>query len=615
MAGLATVLLCMAFSLTANGQAPTDSTVTGSVREAASDSTKPILLPPVVVSAQRAAPPGEAAWIPSSARFLYPDDGSKLLLGDLRITSPLPASADLRLYGLPVDQTARDYVWEHRIGGPKTAVFGSRTKINPDIVEVELHPFLMSHRFRDTNGSLELRPMFQSTHLHALSLSSDAIERRATVWIADGSGESTPRFQVVTGLRQSDVVPLLKAAVPELRVIPRYLDSQTHASLRVGDQTIEGFFLFGRERGDWRETTDGVEGAVVENTRQDLAIVRFEHLLPHASKLTAGISWEGDHVDSEHRYGEFVERTRSTSHTVNPRIAYSTRRDAVTVWASQFLVESESGGSVWRGSVDAGAEGRATLGWFTIQPSLAFQHFHGEGTILHGVTARVHPDQVTLMAGYGTYADYFVFHDGIFGSVFDPGGAQRPQLANHYVASIQYTPKGRRPFDLIRVTGVRKDLDVDLWGSRTRVGVLSWDLMAARGGKTSWEIACLTNDARTRDGPLVGMIPFSARAGISGDLGRSFNVSVEANFRSGSIAAYRVPGPRFGERFKLDPSHYLNLALTRRFSILDRPANLTVMVFNALAVAGSRAELTVDQYGRRYDAPCWANIRLRYELW
>lgn len=615
MTGLAAFLLCAAFSFPANEQAATDSTVTGSVREAASDSTKPILLSPVVVSGQRAAPPGGADWIPSSARFLYPDDGSKLLLGDLRITSPLPASADLRLYGLPVDQTARDYVWGHRIGGPKTAVFGSRTKINPDIVQVALHPFLMSHQFRDTNGSLELRPTFQTTHRHALSLSSDAIERRAAVWIADRSGESTPRFQMVTGLRQSDVVPLLKAAVPELRAIPRYLDSQTHARLRVGDQSIEGFFLFGRERGDWRETTNGVEGAVVENTRQNLAIVRFERLLPHASTLTGGISWEGDHVDSERRYGEFVERTQSTSHTVNPRIVYSTRRDAVTVWASQFLVESEPGGSAWQSSVDGGAEGRATLGWFTVQPSLAFQRFHGEGTMLHGVTARVHPDQVTLIAGYGTYADYFVFHSGIFGSVFDPGRAQRPQSANHYVASFQYTPKRRRPFDLIRIAGVRKDLDVDLWGSRTGVRVLSWDLMAARGGKTSWEIACLTNDAQTSDGPLVGMIPFSARAGISGDLGRSFNVSVEANYRSGSIAEYRAPGPRFGERFKLGPSHYLNLALTQRFSILDRPANLTVTVFNALAVAGSRAELAVDQYGRSYDAPCWANIRLRYELW
>ena len=51
------------------------------------------------------------------------------------------------------------------------------------------------------------------------------------------------------------------------------------------------------------------------------------------------------------------------------------------------------------------------------------------------------------------------------------------------------------------------------------------------------------------------------------------------------------------------------------FEILNRPANLTVTVFNALALAGSRAELTVDEYGRRYDAPCWANLRLRYDVW
>src|SRR5262245_27483199 len=215
-------LLFAAFSFPLNGQATTDSTVTSRIREAASDSTKPILLSPVVVSAKRTRT-GDAAWIPSSARSLYPDDGSKLLLGDLRITSPLPASAELRLYGLPVDQTARDYVWGHRIGGPTTAVFGSRTKINPDVVQVELHPFLMSHQYRDTNGSLDLRPSFQSAHPQALSLSSDAIERRATLYAARGSGGSTPQLQVLTSIRHSDVVPLLETLVPELRVIPRYL--------------------------------------------------------------------------------------------------------------------------------------------------------------------------------------------------------------------------------------------------------------------------------------------------------------------------------------------------------------------------------------------------------
>lgn len=613
--GLTALLLCGAFSLSVNGQAASDSAITGTVHEAASDSTKPILLPPVVVSAKRGPHPRDAGWIPSSARFLYPDDGSKLLLGDLRVSSPLPASAELRLYGLPVDQTARDYVWGHRIGGPTTAVFGSRTKINPDVVQVALHPFLMSHQFRDTNGSLELNPTFQASHPQSLSLSSDAIERRATFFMARGSDVSTPRLQVVTSLRHSDAVPFLESAVPELRVIPRYFDWQSYTSLRMGDQTIEGFFLFGREKGNWIETIDGVEGAVLENTRQNLAIVRYQRLLPHESKLSVGASWEGDHVNSEHRYGDFIEQKGGVSHIVNPRIVYSMRRDMVTAWASHFLVEPEPGGSAWRSSVDGGVEGRATLGWFTLQPSLSFQRFHGEGTMFHGMTARVHPNELTLIAGYGTYGDYFVFHDGIFGSVFDPGGAQRPQLAYHYVASAQYEPKQRRPFDLIRVTGVRKDLDVDLWESRSDVRVLSWDVMVARGGKTSWEVALLKNDVRRSDGPLVGMIPYSLRAGVNGDLGRWYNVSAEANYRSGSMAEYRAPGPRFGERFELDPSHYLNLALTRRFSILNRPANLTVTVFNALAMAGSRAELTVDRYGRRYDAPCWANLRLRYELW
>lgn len=620
--GLAAILLCAAFSLPPNAQAATDSATTGSVREAASDSTKPIRLPTVVVSARRAhrpesgTRPGDAAWIPSSARSLYDDDGSKLLFGDLRISSPLPASADLRLYGLPVDQTARDYVWGHRIGGPTTAVFGSRTKINPDIVQVALLPYLMSHRYRDTNGSLELQPVFQSNHAQSVSLSSDAIERRVTAYLAQGSNESPSQLQIVTGLRQSDVAPFLKSAVPELKVIPRYFDSQTHARWRTGDQTIEGFLLLGRERGDWRETTgDGVDAAVIENTRQDLAILRSVRLLPGDAKLTTGVSWEGDHVASEHRYGDVVEHKQGTSHIVNPRIEYSARRDAVTVWASDFLVESVPGGSLWKSSLDAGAEGCATAGWFTVQPSLAFQRFHDEGTIVHGVTARAHPRQVTLSAGYGTYVDYFVFHDGIFKSVFDSSEAQAPQRGTHYVASIQYEPQRRRPFDLVRVTGVRKDLDVDLWGSRNAVRVLSWDLMMAKGGKRGWELAALTNDVRTSDGPLIGMIPFSLRAGVSGDLGRWFDFAVEANYRSGSIAEYRAPGPRFGEKFKLDPSHYLNLAVTRKFDIANRPANVTITVFNVLAVAGSKAELTVDEYGRRYDAPCWANIRLHYDLW
>jgi hypothetical protein len=618
MGALAAFVFCAAISLSPKGEATidsvSDSTISARIREAASDSTKPILLSPIVISAKRIQP-SDATWIPSSAGFLYPDDGAKLLLGDLRISSPLPASADLRLYGLPVDQTARDYIWEHRIGGPTTAVFGSRTKINPDVVQVELQPFLMSHQYRDTNGSLLLRPAFQSSHFNAISISSDAIERRATIWAVPSPIGSRTQLQVVTSLRQSDVAPFLKDAVPELRVIPRYLDSQTHVSFRDGNQTIEGFFLFGRERGDWREMSDTVETAVLENTRQDLAVLRYEHRLPHYSKVTAGVSWEGDHVDSEHLYGDFIEGTKSTSHIVNPRISYSVFHEAVTTWVSNFIVESEPGGSVWRNSADAGIEGRATRGWLTLEPSLAVQAFHGEATILHGVTARAHPAPLTLTAGYGTYADYFVFHDGIFGSVFDPGGAQAAQRANHYAASIQYQPKHPRWFELVRVTGVRKDLDVDLWGSREGVQVLSWDCLIARAGKPSWELACLANDVQTSSGPLVGMIPFSLRAGASCDTGRWFNVSVEANYRSGSIAENRMPGPHFGERYRLDPSNYLNTALTRTFKILDRPANLTLTVFNILAAAGGRAELTVDEYGRRYDAPCWGNLRLRYDLW
>jgi hypothetical protein len=296
-------------------------------------------------------------------------------------------------------------------------------------------------------------------------------------------------------------------------------------------------------------------------------------------------------------------------------LEYSLGGGALTTWVSQFCVESEPGASPWRSSVDAGVASQATWGWLTVQPSLAFQRVYQEGTIVHGVTMSTRPDQITLTAGYATYADYFRFHDGMFGNVFDAGGARRPQLATHYVASIQYEPKRGWPFELLRVTGVRKDMDVDLWGSRTGVRVLSWDCIVARGGKPSWEVALLVNDARSGDEPLVGLIPTSVRAGISADVLRSLTLSVEGNYRSGSVAEYRVPGPRFGERFMLDPSHYLNVALTQRFEVRNRPANVTVTVFNALALAGSRAEVTVDRFGQRHDAPCWANLRLRYDLW
>lgn len=617
--GPTAALLYAALSLGASVPATNDSTArdsaaVGSVHAAASDSTRPIVLPAVPVTARRTQA-GDAAWIPPSAEYLYPDDGSKLLLGDLRITSPLPASADLSLYGLPVDQTARDYVWGHRIGGPTTAVFGSRTKVNPDVVQIALHPFLMSHQYRDTNGSLALTPVFRSSHLQAVTLSSDAIERRATAWLASGPNASAPQFRLVTSVRQSDVAPFLKAAVPALKVIPRYFDSQTYASVRAGEQTLEAFVLIGRERGDWRETVDGVQGAVIENTRQNLAVVRFQRLLPHDSKLTAGMSWEGDHVDSDHRYGTFSDQTRTTSHILNPRIVYSMGHDAFTAWLSRFCVESQPGGSTWHAGTDGGVESRATLGWLTLQPSLAFQHFHAEATILHGVTASVHPDQLTFTAGYGTYADYFVFHDGIFGNVFDPGAAQQPQRASHYVASLQYVPKRKSALDIVRISAVRKDMAVDLWGARTGVHLLSWDALVAGSGRPSWEFAFLTNDARSSTGPLVGMIPFSLRAGVSGDVVRTFNVSAEANYRSGSFAERRTPGPTYGERFRMSPDYYVNLALNQKFTVLHRPMNLTITVFNALALAGSRAELTVDDYGRRYDAPCWANVRLRYDLW
>ncbi len=616
--GLAEVVLCAAFSFSPNAQAASDSTpdrpAVTAVAKAAADSTKPILLTPVVVSAPRNQT-GDATWVPSSARSLYADDGSKMLLGDLRVSSVLPASAALSLYGLPVEQTARDYIWGHRIGGPTTAVFGSRTKVNPDVVRIALHPFLMSHRYRDTNGSLEWRPEYQSPHRQSLSVSSDLIERRATLWIARGWSEEAPRFQMVTSVRQSDVVPFLEDAVPELKAIPRYTDSQTYTSLRLGDQTIEGFFLFGRETGDWREVLNGEHAAVLQDTRQNLAIVRAVRRLPLDSRLTAGVSWEGDHVDAQYHFGQFNQGTRSASHILNPRLEYSVANDAVTTWVSQFCVESEPGGSFWRDNLDAGIEGRVTKGWLTVQPSLAFQRVREEATIVHGATARVHPGPVTVSAGYGTYADYFTFRDGIFRSVFDPGERQTPQTAVHYVASVQYEPKRKLPFDLIRLTGVRKDMDVDLGLSRGSVQVLAWDFIAARGGNLSWEIACLANQARRNDVPLVGVIPFSLRVGVSGRVVRSFNVAVEGNFRSGSIAEYRAPGPRYGETFQLDPSHFVNVALTQTFRVYHRPAHLTVMVFNALALAGSRSELTVDEYGRRYDAPFWGNIRLRYDVW
>jgi hypothetical protein len=220
-----------------------------------------------------------------------------------------------------------------------------------------------------------------------------------------------------------------------------------------------------------------------------------------------------------------------------------------------------------------------------------------------------------MSAGYGTYADYFEFKDGIFGTVFDPGAAQAPQRAIHYAATIQYEPERRWPFDIVRVSAVRKNLDVDLWGARDAVRVFSWDCMVAKSGTPGWELACLSNDARGSNGPLVGMIPLSFRSGINYDLVRTLSVSLEGNYRSGSIAEDRSPGPRLGERYQLDPSCYVNLALNQKISLGNRPMNVTATIFNALALAGNRAEITQDEYGRRYDAPCWANIRVRFDPW
>jgi hypothetical protein len=187
----------------------------------------------------------DPSWIPPSARSLYPDDGSKLLLSDLRITSPLPASADLKLYGLPVDQTARDYVWGHRIGGPVTAVFGSRTKVNPDVVSIALHSSLMSHQYRDTNGSLEWRPEFQSNRLQALSLSSDLIERRATLWLRRES-RVEPGVPLVTSMPRATS---RRSSRRWCRPCGRSRATRTRRPMPCPPrrQTIEGFFLFGRE--------------------------------------------------------------------------------------------------------------------------------------------------------------------------------------------------------------------------------------------------------------------------------------------------------------------------------------------------------------------------------
>ncbi len=592
-----------------------DTSAAVSLREAASDSTKPITLAPVEVSAKHVARVGDPQWIPTSARLLYSDDAAKSLTSDLRVTSPVPLSADLRLYGLPVDQTARDYIWHHRIGGPTTAVFGTRTKINPDLVQVALHPFLMSHQYRDTNGALELRPTFRSDHPLALSAASDGVERRVTLSMANGSNSSGPLVEVVTSVRQSDVVPLLKDAVKALRIIPDYMDSQTLAALHLGDNTIEGFFLEGRETGDWQNTGDGLDGLVHENTRQDLSIVQYEHPLPHDSKLSAGASWEVDNVQSAYSFGAFDDRTQAYSRIFNPRLAVTLGREACTVWASDYCVRSYRTGTSWYSSPDAGAEGRVPVGRLIVQPSVSFQRFHGEGTILHGVTVTAHPGRMTVDAGYGTYADYFAFKDGVFGTVFDPGDAQRPQKAAHYAAAIQYDPDRCWPFDMIRVEGVRKDLDVDLWDTRSDVHVLSADCILARSGTMGWELACLYNDTRQDDGPLVGSIPLSLRSGISYNVAGGFSASLEANHRSGAIEEDQAPGPHQGQRYRLDPTSYVNVALNQRSMLWSRPMNVTVTIFNALALAGNRAEITVDQYGRRYDAPCWANVRLRYDLW
>ena len=83
--GLAAVVLGAAFSLSANGLATPDTTNDRAAAfhiPATPDSTRPIPLSPIVVFARR-TPRGDPSWIPPSARSIYADDGSTLLVGDL----------------------------------------------------------------------------------------------------------------------------------------------------------------------------------------------------------------------------------------------------------------------------------------------------------------------------------------------------------------------------------------------------------------------------------------------------------------------------------------------------------------------------------------------------
>jgi hypothetical protein len=610
---LVTTFFSLVLPISVFGQAPRDTTMAVAVHEAATDSSKPIPLPVIEVSADRVRQVGDNLPTPMSTRELYSDDAYKSLTHDVRLSAPAPFSATLNLHGLPVDQGARPYLWDHKIIGRTTLLFGGYSIVNPDLMDVELHPVLISHKFRETNGAVEFFPKHRSDRPVEFVASTDGIERRGTLSLASGSDSSRKRADLVTSIRQNQVIGLL-TAIKGLEVIPESMDNQTFAKLQFGAHTLQGFCRFGREKGDWHDPADARKSFVQENSFQQLAFVQYDLRLPRGLRLGLGTSWEKNDIDSHREFDQFKETIQAHSEIFNPRMTVSTDSHRYTFFLGNTYAKSDRRGSNNYSSADGGVEGKFLFGRFTVEPSASVQQLRDQYSFLHGITVSVYPKRTAIIFGYGTYADYFVYDNGMFGSVFDAGGAQRPQRSNHYAVTVESRPEHQPLFDILRVSAVRKDLNIDFRGRRSDVQVLSGDITLAKAGKLNYEAAYSFNQDEQDGGLLVGSVDQIFRLGIGYRLTSNLSFSLEANHRGGLVAENdNSLDPRKGERYRLNPATYVNLAVTERRHVLGQPMDITLTLFNIGALIGNRAEIARFE-GNTYTTPFWGNLRIRYGL-
>jgi hypothetical protein len=157
---------------------------------------------------------------------------------------------------------------------------------------------------------------------------------------------------------------------------------------------------------------------------------------------------------------------------------------------------------------------------------------------------------MTLTAGYGTYADYFRFHDGMLENVFDPGAAQRFGSMPTTMSPRSTNRKGDGP-SISSGHGRTQGPDVDLYDARDAVRI-PVGLHCREDGEALG--ACVPPTTRaTALGPVVGAIPISLRLGISSDAGRTFNIAVEANLSEWLGRRIQCAGPTSRRSFMLDP--------------------------------------------------------------